>query len=167
MESFARHAPEKAHLLIKAHPFDTSLIHWRRFLRRRMRRLGIENRVHFIDGGNLDQLAADASGMVCVNSTSATLALAAGTPVCTLGEAVYNIPGLTFGGHLDDFWTELTPPEPGLYGAFRRVLVDQCLVRGGLASESAVATLVRSITDKLCSETAVRERAADLMVQAS
>ena len=89
--------------------------------------------------------------MVCVNSTSATLALAAGSPVCALGEAIYNMPGLTFTGHVDEFWGNPVPPEPGLYGAFRRVLVDRCLVRGGLASESAVATLVKGMADKLCS----------------
>jgi len=33
MESFARHATDDAHLLIKAHPFDTSLIKWPRFIR--------------------------------------------------------------------------------------------------------------------------------------
>ena len=48
------------------------------------------------------------------------------------------LPGLTFPRHLDEFWTDPIPPEPGLYGAFRRVLVDRCLVRGGVASESAV-----------------------------
>jgi capsular polysaccharide export protein len=149
MESFARHAPEEAHLLIKAHPFDTSLFNWRRFIDRRTRRLGIRERVHFVDGGDLEQLAAETSGMVCVNSTSATLALAAGSPVCTLGDAVYNIPGLTFARHVDEFWNDPAPPEPGLYGAFRRVLVDRCLVRGGLASESAVTTLVESILVRL------------------
>ncbi|HEV2596317.1 MAG TPA: capsular biosynthesis protein [Sphingomicrobium sp.] len=149
MESFARHAPEDAHLLIKAHPFDTTLTNWRLFLSRRSRRLGIEGRVHFIDGGQLDQLAAETAGMVCVNSTSATLALAAGRPVCTLGEAIYNVPGLTFDRHLDEFWTDPVPPEPGLYGAFRRVLVDRCLVRGGIASESAVNTLIQSMLERL------------------
>ena len=149
LESFARHAPEEAHLLIKAHPFDTSLFNWRRFIDRRARRLGIRERVHFIDGGDLEQLAAETSGMVCVNSTSATLALAAGSPVCTLGEAIYNIPGLTFDRHVDEFWNDPLPPEPGLYGAFRRVLVDRCLVRGGLASESAVATLIESMLVRL------------------
>jgi capsular polysaccharide export protein len=150
LESFARHAPEEANLLIKAHPFDTSLFNWRRYVRRRARRLGINQRVHFIDGGHLEQLAADTTGMVCVNSTSATLALAAGSPVCALGDAVYNIPGLTFAHHLDEFWADPPPPEPGLYGAFRRVLVDRCLVRGGLASESAVRTLIDNIVRKLC-----------------
>jgi capsular polysaccharide export protein len=147
--SFARHAPDEMHLLIKAHPFDTSLFNWRRFIDRRARRLGIRERVHFIDGGHLEQLAADTAGMVCVNSTSATLALAAGSPVCTLGEAIYNVPGLTFPRHLDEFWTDPIPPEPGLYGAFRRVLVDRCLVRGGLASESAVQTLIKSMLERL------------------
>ena len=149
MESFARHAPEEAHLLIKAHPFDTSLMNWRRFIDRRARRLGVRGRVHFIDGGNLEQLAADTSGMVCVNSTSATLALAAGSPVCTLGDAIYNVPGLTFARHLDEFWSDPVPPEPGLYGAFRRVLVDRCLVRGGIASKSAVKTLIESMLIRL------------------
>jgi len=151
MESFARHAPPGATLLIKAHPFDTSFANWRRYISRRARGLGIERRVEFVEGGDLNQLAADTAGMVCVNSTSATLALAAGSPVCALGEAIYNMPGLTFTGHLDEFWGNPVPPEPGLYGAFRRVLVDRCLVRGGLASESAVATLVKGMADKLCS----------------
>jgi capsular polysaccharide export protein len=159
IESFARHAPEEAHLLIKAHPFDTSLFNWRRYIRQRALRLGIAERVHFIDGGDLEQLAADASGMVCVNSTSATLALAAGTPVCTLGDAIYNIPGLTWQRHLDEFWGEPMPPEPGLYGAFRRVLVDRCLVRGGLASESAVQTLIKSMLSRLgCSAESAEPR---------
>jgi len=152
LESFARHAPDDVHLLIKAHPFDTSLIKWPRFIRRHADRLGIAERVHFIDGGNLEQLAADATGMVCVNSTSATLALAAGSPVCALGEAIYNLPGLTFRGHLDEFWSDPELPEPGLYGAFRRVLVDRCLVRGGLASEMAVRTLIEGIVRRLCGE---------------
>jgi capsular polysaccharide export protein len=149
LESFARHAPQEAQLLIKAHPFDTSLFSWRRYIERKARPLGVADRVHVIDGGDLNQLAAVAAGMVCVNSTSATLALAAGRPVCALGEAVYKVPGLTFARHLDEFWTDPTPPEPGLYGAFRRVLVDRCLVRGGLASESAVSTLVESMLARL------------------
>lgn len=150
LESFAAHAPNDAHLLVKAHPLDSSFFAWGTFLQRRARQLGIAGRIHYADGGDLDSLAADAEGMVCVNSTSATLALAAETPVCTLGDAIYNVRGLTFDGHLDDFWTDPEPPLPGLYAAFRGVIVDRCLVRGGLASESAVALLVQNMTEKLC-----------------
>ena len=154
MESFAGHALADAHLLIKAHPLDSSLFGWGRFIRARAKRLGIADRVHFIDGGDLEDLAKATSGMICVNSTSATLALAEDRPVCVLGDAIYRIPGLTFEGHIDDFWENPGRPEPGLYDDFRRVLVDRCLIRGGLASESAVATLVENMTEKLSADPA-------------
>jgi capsular polysaccharide export protein len=86
---------------------------------------------------------------VCVNSTSATLALSHDTPVCTIGEAIYDIEGLTHQDHLDQFWSAPTPPEPDLYPAFRRVLAERCLVRGGLASESAVSLLIDSVVKRL------------------
>ena len=147
--SFAANAPGDVHLLLKAHPLDCSFFNWAGFVRRHARRHGIEERLHFIDGGDLDTLVRDARGLVCVNSTSATLALANDTPVCTIGEAIYDMPGLTHQRHLDQFWSKPTPPEPGVYSAFRRVLVDRCLVRGGLASESAVTELIGSILKRL------------------
>jgi len=149
IESFAAHAGPNVHLLLKAHPLDSSFYNWSGFVRRQARRLGLDGRLHLIDGGDLEQIVEGARGLVCVNSTSATLALAADTPVCTIGEAIYDLPGLTHQRHLDTFWNDPTPPEPGLYPAFRRVLVDRCLVRGGLASESAVTILVDSMLERL------------------
>lgn len=160
IESFSANAPGDLHLLLKKHPLDSSFFNWSNFVRSHAKRLGLEGRLHFVDGGDLAQMARDARGLVCVNSTSATLALAHGTPVCTLGEAIYDMPGLTHQRHLDSFWADPTPPEPGLYEAFRRVLVDRCLVRGGLASESAVVTLVESMTEKLCAEAVVQRCAS-------
>jgi capsular polysaccharide export protein len=149
IESFAAHAPSDCHLIIKQHPLDCSFFSWDSFVRNHARELGVGDRIHLIDGGDLDALARDARGLVCVNSTSATLALACGTPVCTLGKAIYSIAGLTHQGHLDTFWTRPRQPEPGLYEAFKSVLLDRCLVRGGLASESATETLVESILERL------------------
>lgn len=149
MDSFAAHAPGDMHLLLKAHPLDCSFFNWSAFVRREAQRLGLEDRLHFIDGGDLNEIARRARGMVCVNSTSATLALNHGRPVCTIGEAIYDIPGLTHQRHLDTFWGSPMRPEPGLYPAFRRVLVDRCLVRGGLASESAVRILINSMLERL------------------
>jgi capsular polysaccharide export protein len=149
LESFASNARSNDHLLVKSHPLNPSFFSWSRFIGKAARRLGIEDRVHFVDGGDLDAMLEDARGLVCVNSTSATLALARGIPVCTIGEAIYDMDGLTHQGHLDSFWVDPTPPEPGVYPAFRRVLVDRCLVRGGLASESAVEILIQSILERL------------------
>jgi capsular polysaccharide export protein len=149
IESFAANAPPDVHLLLKAHPLDPSFFSWSKFTRRIALRLGIEHRLHFVDGGSIEAMLEGARGLVCVNSTSATLALARDIPVCTVGEAVYDMPGLTHRGHLDSFWTNPTPPEPGVYEAFRRVLVDRSLVRGGIASESALELLTESILDRL------------------
>lgn len=149
LNSFAANAPADVHLLAKAHPLDCSFFDWPRFLAQLARRLGVEERVHFVEGGDLDAIAQTARGMVCINSTSATLALAHDVPVCTLGEAIYDFPGLTHQAHLDSFWTKPTVPEAGVYAAFRRVLIERCLVRGGLASESAVTILVDSMLERL------------------
>lgn len=149
IESFAANAPRHLHLLLKAHPLDSSFFDWDKFVRRHARRLSLEGRLHFVDGGDLDSMVRKARGLVCVNSTSATLALANGTPVCTMGEAIYDLPGLTHQGHLDGFWANPVAPEPGVYPAFRRVLVDRCLIRGGLASESAVSILIDSMIKRL------------------
>ena len=149
IESFAANAPRHLHLLLKAHPLDSSFFDWDKFVRRHARRLALEDRLHFVDGGDLESMVRKARGLVCVNSTSATLALANGTPVCTMGEAIYDLPGLTHQGHLDTFWANPVAPEPGVYPAFRRVLVDRCLIRGGLASESAVSILVDSMIKRL------------------
>lgn len=149
IESFAAHAATNLHLLLKAHPLDCSFYDWNRFVRHHACNLGLEGRLHFVDGGDLEEMVETARGLVCVNSTSATLALAADTPVCAIGDAIYDMPGLTHQQHLDTFWDDPTAPEPGLYRAFRRVLVDRCLVRGGLASESAVTILVGSMIERL------------------
>lgn len=149
IESFAANAPAGVHLLLKSHPLDCTFFNWGRFVSHHAARLGLQGRLHFCDGGDLDDLARDAQGLICVNSTSATLALAHGTPVCTIGDAIYDVPGLTHQGHLDSFWTAPSPPESGLYRAFRRVLVDRCLVRGGLASESAVTILLETMLERL------------------
>lgn len=149
LNSFAANAPADVHLLVKAHPLDCSFFDWPRFLAKLARRLGVGERVHFVEGGDLDAIARTARGMVCINSTSATLALAHDRPVCTLGEAIYDFPDLTHQGHVDSFWTQPTVPQADVYAAFRRVLIERCLVRGGLASESAVTILVDSMLERL------------------
>lgn len=149
IESFAANAPKDVHLVLKSHPLDPSFFNWSKFIARLDNRLQLQGRLHFVDGGDLEAMLDNSLGLVCVNSTSATLALARELPVCTVGQAIYDMPGLTHQGHLDSFWATPTPPEPGVYPAFRRVLVDRCLVRGGPASESAAQTLIESILDRL------------------
>lgn len=149
LESFAAFAPASSILLIKEHPLDSSFINWRRVIAKHAKSLGIADRVMHIDGGDLKSLAQAAQGMVCVNSTSGTLALEHGLPVVVLGDAVYDIGGITHQAGLDGFWNSPEPPDPNLYEAFKRTLHAKCLVRGGLASKSAVTALVQSSIERI------------------
>jgi capsular polysaccharide export protein len=152
LESFARHAPPNASLLVKEHPLDSGYLNWRRAIMAKARKLGVEGRVLHIAGGDLDALAEASLGMVCVNSTSGTVALALGKPVAVLGDAVYDVPGVTHQGGLDKFWSQPEAPDARLYDAFRRMLHAKCLVRGGLASKSGVETLVENSAERLLAD---------------
>ena len=154
IESFALHAPYNAMLVIKEHPLDCEFRSWNNYVRKHAKRLRIEDRVVLVAGGDLNQMAQDSLGIVTVNSTSGTLGLAVGTPVFVLGSAIYDIPGITHQGRLDDFWKAPEPPNMGLYNAFRKVLHAQCLIPGGLASQSAIATLIESTLDRLFADPA-------------
>lgn len=162
LDSFARCAPADCILLVKEHPLDSTLMNWRSFIHRRARKLGLAGRVVHIDGGELSDMARAAQGMVCVNSTSGTLALEVGTPVIVLGDAVYDVPGATYQGLLDQFWQNPGRPDRDLYQAFKRLLHAQCLVRGGLASESAIQILIDSSIDRMLAVNDAGQRAADL-----
>ena len=152
LESFARHAPKNVSLLIKEHPLDSGYLNWRSKIMAQARRLGVEDRVFHIGGGDLEALAEASLGMVCVNSTSGTLALASGKPVVVLGDAVYDVPGVTHQRGLDKFWSQPEAPDARLYDAFKRMLHAHCLVRGGLASKSGVETLVENSAERLLAE---------------
>jgi capsular polysaccharide export protein len=152
LQSFAAHAPEDLLLVVKEHPLDASWRSWPAHIRRHARRLGIEGRVLCLDGGELDRLSASAVGMVCVNSTCGTLALDSGTPVVVLGEAVYDVPGITHQGGLDRFWWGPERPDGKLYAVFKKLLHAKCLVRGGLASATATEILIRGSVERLLAE---------------
>jgi len=152
LESFAHFAPDDAVLLVKEHPLDSGYCNWRRHIARVARRLGVADRVHHIDGGELDELASAAIGMVCVNSTSGTLALESGSPVIVLGDAVYDVRGVTHQSGLDLFWSMPERPDPQIWDAFKRMLHARCLVRGGLASQSGMDVLVRGSVERLLAE---------------
>lgn len=149
LASFAAHAPADTRLVVKAHPLDNGLRRWRGEVRRIAERHGVGDRVAFLDHGDIEALVAAAHGLVTVNSTTGTLAVAQGTPVAVLGTAVYDLPGVTHQGDLADFWSNPGKPQREIYDAFRRVLVTRCLVRGGFNSRAARAESVPAAVYRL------------------
>jgi capsular polysaccharide export protein len=147
--SFAAKAPAGKRLAIKAHPLDNGLTDWRTRTLEYAEALGIADRVVFVDAGDLVALVENACGIVTVNSTAGTFALAAGVPVIALGRAIYCLEGLTHQGDLNSFWSTPTPPDADLYDAFRRVLAARCLLRGGFYTDERHAPLVDSAADRI------------------
>ena len=142
ISSFARAAPAGLRLVVKEHPLDNGLTDWRKLTARLASHHGVADRVDYLEGGDIALVVRPARGLVTINSTTGTLAAAHGVPTVTLGHAVYGIEGIVHTGSLDRFWTEPTPPDPAVFAAFRRVLIERCLVPGGFFSNAALDTLV-------------------------
>lgn len=149
LKSFAQHAPSHVSLVVKRHPLDAGIVAWQRLTERLAASYGIADRVVYLADWDIADVVGRALGVVTVNSTVGTLALNSGRPVVVLGHAVYKVPGIVHRGALDDFWANAAPPDMALYSAFRRVLVDRCLIRGGLLSEEGLQLLVDNAVERL------------------
>lgn len=149
LASFAAHAPAGPLLSFKAHPLDNGLRNWRKLIEREASALEIADRVRMLECADIASLVTRAQGVVTVNSTTGTLALAAGVPVKVLGRAVYDVPGITHQGPLDGFWEAPAAPQVELFAAFRRVLAHRCLLRGGFSSGEGRALLIEPAVTRM------------------
>ncbi|TCM18679.1 capsular polysaccharide export protein [Novosphingobium sp. PhB165] len=143
VKSFASHAPADMRLVVKEHPLDNGVRDWQQETADMAARFGVADRVDYLPWGDIVPVARRARGMITVNSTSGTLGLAMGVPVVALGHAVYDIPDITYQNGLDAFWQDPVAPDAETFAAFRRVLVERCLIPGGFFSEEAIAKVVR------------------------
>jgi capsular polysaccharide export protein len=147
--SFARKAPADLRLIFKLHPLDNGWCDFPRLIRQRARALGVEARILAADGGDLDTMLSGARGVVTVNSTVGLHALQRGTPLIALGDAVYDLPGLTHQGGLDAFWTAPEPVDAGLAADFVTALAATIQVRGSFhnpaGQQVAAGEIVRRV----------------------
>jgi len=155
--SFANHAPDNMRLVVKEHPLDNGVRDWREETASLAELYGVSDRVDFLEGGDIVPLAERSKGVVTINSTSGTLALALGIPVIALGQAVYDMDGITFQGELDDFWRAPGRPDMETFAAFRRVLIDRCLIAGGFFSEEALARVTEGVVARLEAASPLKE----------
>jgi capsular polysaccharide export protein len=149
LTSFAGHAPAASRLVVKLHPLDSGIYDWAAITRHAAVALRVSDRLTILDGGAIDRALALARGVVTVNSTVGIQALAQGRAVIALGSAIYDMPGLTFQGGLDEFWRADAPPDPTLLDAFRRVLAARALIPGSFFSKRGLQAAVEAAVDRL------------------
>ncbi|MFG1392637.1 capsule biosynthesis protein [Xanthobacter agilis] len=147
--SFARAAPRDCRLMVKRHPFDVPLTDRRGQIEAMAARHGFADRLTFVESGDIVPFISESEGTLVVNSTSATFALSHGVPLMVLGRATYKIPGLAFQGSLDEFWTMGEPPDPKLWWAYRRVLLERTQINGGFFSPEGIAAAVAGASDRI------------------
>lgn len=136
ISSFAEEAPEDAMLVVKIHPLDHGWANWRKLTHAAARKAGVADRVVYLDGGDLDAIIARSAGVVVANSTVGLTALRLGAPVIALGKAIYDLPGLTFQGGLDRFWSGASAPKPDRLATFLAAL-GRIQLPGGFDGEGA------------------------------
>jgi capsular polysaccharide export protein len=150
--SFARHAPAGMRLLFKVHPIDNGLSGWQQRIGSLAARLGVDDRIDVIDGGDLDKLISASRGVVTVNSTVGLTAVLAGSPVIALGDAIYDIDGLTHQESLASFWTSPAAPDPLFAGDFLKALIRTTQLRGGFIGREAILAGAEAVAERIVSE---------------
>jgi len=152
MKSFARHAPADTALLIKNHPLDTGLVNYPKVIRLLADRFDLADRVEFMETGDLEALLRHARGTVTVNSTVGLHALATSCPTIAMSDPIYNLPGLTYQGSLDDFWLDNLPPQMELFRHFRNTVIHTTQVNGGFYSRQGIGMAVENCRSVLLRE---------------
>ena len=150
--SFGRTAPADAVLVFKHHPMDRGHRDYARAIRRAARTAGCGTRVGYCHDQHMPTILPHCRGMVVINSTTGLAAIGCGRPVKVTGEAIYDLPGLTFQGSLDRFWGEAAahPPERDLYQGFRAELITSTQINGNfyrrLDPEASATGLIWGVT---------------------
>ncbi|MFQ1063831.1 capsule biosynthesis protein [Bordetella trematum] len=149
IESFATNAPPHSQLAIKIHPLDPGLVPYEALLKKYGEDFDVSHRLHYLESGNLPSLLTHASGVVTVNSTVGSSAILHGKKTISLGKAIYNMPGLTYQGNLDSFWTAPDSPDMNLFKNFRNVIISRTQINGGFYCGKGISMATTNSIHKL------------------
>ena len=135
--------------MFKIHPLDNGWERWARVVGQIANKLGIPRRVSTIDGGHLPTLLDHCSRVILINSTVGMHAIQRLRPTKVLGLAMFDIPGLTHQGSLDDFWSNPELPDPDLRDCFIRLLAATIQIQGSFYNPEGRARAINEISQRL------------------
>jgi len=122
VSAFAANAPADTRLVLKHHPHDRPYKDYGALLRELGERHGCADRLVYVHDLHLPTLLEHARGTITMNSTVGPQSMSHGTPVKVLGKAVYDIPGLTSQGSLEEFFDAPGTVDMPLYDCYTRYL---------------------------------------------
>lgn len=131
LESFSQEADTNLKLMFKHHPIDRGRKNYKNFICEQSRILGISARVLVVHEVHLPTCLQHALGTVTINSTVGLSSLYHETATITLGNAIYDIEGLTNKNKkLKDFWKNPEKPDMKLLAKFRQHLISTTQLNG-------------------------------------
>ena len=128
IKSFSEYAPKDTYIIIKHLPVDRGRKDYKNYIKQLEVKYQIENRIIVIYDLHLPTLLKYTLGTVTINSTVGLQALYHQSPLKVLGEAIYDIDGLTYQDSLDSFWESLQKPDAQLFLNFRNFLIENTQV---------------------------------------
>lgn len=134
LTSFARHAAPNKAIVFKHHPMDRAYKDYSVLFENLVAELGLHGRVFYVHDVCLPTLLKNAEGTVLINSTVGMSSLFHGTPVKTLGKAIYDLPGLTTQRSLESFWGRTGAVNRSLFVAFRQYLIESNQLNGSFSA---------------------------------
>ncbi|MFK7993436.1 MAG: capsule biosynthesis protein [Granulosicoccus sp.] len=132
LASFKAHAKSNKAIVFKHHPMDRGYTDYSTLFANLVAELGLQGRVYYVHDACLPTLLKHAQGTVLINSTVGISSLFHGTPVKTMGKAVYDIKGLTAQESLDDFWGCDRMVDGEFFKSFRSHLINRNQLNGNL-----------------------------------
>ncbi len=131
LESFAKEADSNVKLMFKHHPIDRGRKNYKKFIFEQSQILGISDRVLVIHEVHLPTCLQHALGTVTINSTVGLSSLYHGTPTIALGNAIYDIEGITNKNKkIEDFWKNPQKPNMELLEKFRQYIIFNTQLNG-------------------------------------
>ena len=131
LESFSQHANKETWLLFKHHPVDRGRKNYKKFIMDQAKFLKVDNRTLVISDIHLPTCIEHTKGTITINSTVGLTSIGYKIPTITLGNAIYNIEGLTCKGmDLETFWQVPKEPDEALYHQVRRHLIKTTQLNG-------------------------------------
>ena len=124
MYSFATKAPATKILVFKHHPMDRGHRLYGPLIKQLSLKYGVQNRVLYVHDLPMPEMLKHAEAVVTINSTAGLSALIHHKSLKVMGNALYDIKGLTYQGHLHQFWTAGFKPDVKLLNQFRGYLLE-------------------------------------------
>lgn len=149
IESFSRHAPPGHTLLFKQHPLDRGHTDYTALIEATATRMNCAAKVEYVRDGHIPTLLKNARATVTINSTVGLSSLIHGTPVKTMGRAIYDQPELTAQCSLDEFWDAPPNLDMAEVHLFVDELIRTCQVNGNFYQRWRRTNLVARIAERM------------------